>query len=59
MTNKQILIRSIITIAMPFVFLFAFHDQFAREIIRAFHSAWRRVHEEYDSYERFMNRTDY
>jgi hypothetical protein len=59
MTAKQIFIRSSITIALPFVLIWAFAEELWRGIRSAFWHAWLEVRANLASYRDLMEREDY
>jgi hypothetical protein len=58
-TTKQIFIRSSLTVALPFILIWAFVAQLAHEMRSAFRFAWLEVRANIEAYHREMRRKDY
>jgi len=59
MTAKQIFVRSWITIALPFILIWAFAEELWRGLRSAFRFAWLEVRANIASYRDLMQREDY
>jgi hypothetical protein len=59
MTSKQLFIRSSITVALPFVLIWAFAEELWRGIRSAFRHAWLEVRANIAVYRNEMEREDY
>ncbi len=58
MTTKQIFIRSSLTIALPFVLIWAFVAELLRGLGSAFRYAWLEVRANVESYRDLMKREE-
>ena len=56
---KRIVVRSLLTAALPVILLYAFFVELITEIGNAFYRAWLEVRANIDAYRREMKRTDY
>jgi hypothetical protein len=59
MTRKQLFIRSSITIALPFVLIWAFAEELGRGLRSACRHAWLEVRANLAFYRDLMQREDY
>lgn len=59
MTTKQIFIRSSLTVALPFILIWAFVETLCRELRSAFRFAWLEVRANIEAYHRMMRQKDY
>jgi len=59
MTAKQILVRSSITIALPFILIWAFAEELWRGLRSAFRLAWLEVRANIASYRDLIQREDF
>lgn len=58
MASKQIVIRSLLTIALPFVLIWAFAAELSRGVRSAFRYAWLEVRANIASWRDFMQREE-
>lgn len=58
MTTKQLFIRSLLTIALPFVLVWAFAEELLHNLRSAFRLAWLEVRANVETYRREMGRDD-
>jgi hypothetical protein len=58
MTGRQMFIRSVLTVSLPFVLIWAFAEELWREIRSAFRHACLEVRANLASYRDFMQRRD-
>jgi hypothetical protein len=59
MTGKQILVRSLLTLGLPLVLIWAFTGELWRGIRSAFRFAWLEVRSNIAAYRNEMGRDDY
>jgi hypothetical protein len=59
MNGKQIFFRSVITIGLPLILIWAFVEELWRGIRSAFRFAWLEVRANLASYRELMHREDY
>ena len=59
MTTKQLVIRSSLTVALPFVLIWAVFEVLFREMRAAFRYAWLEIKANIASYRDLMKREDY
>jgi hypothetical protein len=59
MTGKQMFVRSVLTIALPLILIWAFADELWRGIRSAFRFAWLEVRANLAAYRDQMKREDY
>jgi hypothetical protein len=58
-TPIQIFVRSSLTLALPFVLVWAYFGEILHGIRSGFHDAWLQVRIEFASYREQMKREDY
>jgi hypothetical protein len=58
-TGKQVFIRTVVTVALPFILIWAFSAELWQGIKSAFYYAWLEVQIGCDDYRRQMRREDY
>lgn len=59
MTAKQIFLRALLTLGLPFVLIWAFADELWRGLRSAFRCAWLEVRANIESYRDLMGREDF
>jgi hypothetical protein len=59
MRRKQIFVRSSITVALPFILIWAFVEVLCREMRSGLRFAWLEVRANVEAYHREMEREDY
>lgn len=59
MTGKRILVRSLLTLGLPLILIWAFAEELWRGIRSAFRFAWLEVRANVDAYRKHMQREDY
>ncbi|MBT1509340.1 hypothetical protein KIP88_02400 [Bradyrhizobium sp. SRL28] len=59
MTTRQLAIRSLLTVGLPFILIWAFVAELWRELRSAFRHAWLEVRANLEAYHREMQRDDY
>jgi hypothetical protein len=59
MTGKQILVRSLLTLGLPLILIWAFTEELWRGIRSAFRFAWLEVRANLAAYRNEMGRNDY
>jgi hypothetical protein len=59
MTGKQMFVRSVLTIALPLILIWAFADELWRGIRSAFRFAWLEVRANLAAYRDQMKQDDY
>ena len=59
MTTKQMFVRSALTVALPFILIWAFVAELAHGIRTAFRYAWLEARINLETFHREMERDDY
>ena len=59
MTGKQIFVRSVLTISLPLILIWAFVETLLREMRSAFWYAWNEVQQNLAAYREQMKKDDY
>jgi hypothetical protein len=59
MTSKKTFVRSVLTLGLPLVLIWAFTEELWRGIRSAFRFAWLEVRCNLEAYRREMERNDY